>query len=153
MPYDFTFKRVTILDNQTALTRNISLAIELTNSFPEVNDANSPDSDFYFTKAAIDTNKEFPELHFYLEADIDGFFYHFSFWKDNLYVELGAGGDTGKRFGHLRDYSKIILRHDFEIEEPWGDKLLSQDIGFERHIQEYNKWAGFVDRVKHNMNP
>lgn len=153
MPYDFTFKRASILDNQIALARNITLAIELTNSFPEVNDANSIDSEFYFAKATIDQNKEFPELHFYLEADIDGFFYNFSFWKDYLYIELGAEGDTDKRFEHLRKYSKIILRHDFEIEEPLGNNTLSQEVGFERHLEEYNKWASFVDKVRHDTNP
>jgi hypothetical protein len=153
MPYDFTFKRVAILNNQIALARNITLAIELTDSFPEVNDANSIDSDFYFTKATIDQSKEFPELHFYLEADTDGFFYNFSFWKDYLYVEFGADGDTDKRFGHLREYSKIILRHDFEIEDPLGTNILSEEEGFERHLEEYNKWVGFVDRVRHQTKP
>lgn len=148
MPYDFTFRRVTVLDNKTALEKNISLAIDLTNYFEEINDANSPHSNFHFTKTAIDITKEFPELHFYLEASIENFFYHFSFWKDYLTVELGAGGDVVNRFKHLRDYSEIILSYDFQIEAPSADGLLMQDIGFEKHIEEYNKWSGFVDRIK-----
>lgn len=152
MPYDFRFCRVAIWDNETALKTNIGLAIELTNSNEEIIDLNPPGSDFHFTKAVIDASSEFPELHFHLEADIDGFFYHFSFWKDCVYVELGAGGDVVKRFEHLRKYAEVILRHGFQIEEPYGSKLLTQDIGFEKHIEEYNKWAGFVNYVRQRLD-
>ncbi|MBX3241570.1 MAG: hypothetical protein KIT80_11340 [Chitinophagaceae bacterium] len=148
MPYDFTYRRVIILDNQTALERNISLATELTNSFTEISDENSPDSNYYFTKTLLDTNKEFPELHFYLKADIEGFIYYFSFRKDYLNVELGAGGDVVERFRHLQDYSKIILSHNFQIEDPLDGKLVLQDIGFKRHIEEYKKWVDYVDYVR-----
>lgn len=151
MPYEFNFRRITILDNKSALESNISLAKELTDSCAEIVDANTPSSDFYFTKTVIDTSKEFPEQHFYLEADIESFFYHFSFWKDFLCIEFGAGGDVARRFKHLRDYSKIILNHGFQIEAPWGNELLAQDIGFEKHVEEYCKWVSFVDYVRHHI--
>ncbi|WP_341843135.1 hypothetical protein [Chitinophaga caseinilytica] len=152
MPYDFTFKRTIELDNQTALVRNISLAKALTESFSEITDLNLPNPDFHFSKTVIDSEKEFPEQHFYLEADIDGCYYIFSFWKDNLYVELGAGGNMDRRFNHLRDCSEIILDHDFQIQSPTEGKLLTTDIGFEQHIEAYKEWVSFIDKVRKIRN-
>ncbi|MFD2921633.1 hypothetical protein ACFS6H_18080 [Terrimonas rubra] len=148
MPYDFTFRRVTFVDNQIALEKNISLGLDLIHSFPEIKDFNLPDSGSYFTKTVLDASKEFPELHFYLVADIDGFFYHFSFWKDYLYVELGAGGDIVKRFEYLLQYAEVILKHNFLIEDPLGETNLSSDVALERHITAYKKWISFVDTVR-----
>ncbi len=148
MPYDFSFRRIVILNNQQALENNIALAMELIKSFPEINDENSPDSNYYFTKTVIDHTKEYPEQHFYIKSETGSFFYYFSFWKDNLYVELGAGDNVIERFKHLKDYSKVILNHGFQIEDPLGNELLSEDVGFEKHIEEYKKWAGFVEYVR-----
>ena len=78
MPYNFTFRRVTVRDNETALKENIGLATALTDSFAEIVDPNPSGSAFHFTKTVIDANAEFPELHFYLEASIDDFFFQFS---------------------------------------------------------------------------
>lgn len=153
MPYDFTFKRVTIIDNKTALELNKSIASKLIASFPEVADPNPIDSNFFYTKTEIDINKEFPDSHFYLEGDIDNFFYFFQFWKDRLYIELGAGGDIVKRFKHIWKYSEIILKQGFQIEDPLGDDLLSPEVGFERHLQEYKTWVGFVDQVIRLQEP
>lgn len=152
MPYDFTFKRITDLDNLTALSRNISLAITLTETFEEVIDLNQPDSNFHFTKTVIDSKKEYPEQHFNLEAEINGFFYHFSFWKDCIFVELGAGGDVEKRFSYLQKYAEVILKHGFQIEAPVENNLLSADIAFELHKEEYKQWAAFVEKVRQIHN-
>ncbi|GEM_PF-3558106 len=148
MPYDFTFRRVTFVDNQMSLEKNISLGLDLMNSFAEINDLNLPDSSSYFIKTVLDESKEFPELHFYLIAEIDGFFYHFSFWKDYLYVELGAGGDIVKRFEYLLQYAELILKHDFLIEDPVDKTNTSSEVAIERNIVEYKKWSGFVDKVR-----
>jgi hypothetical protein len=146
MPYDLPFERIAGLTNEAAFEQNKSVAAELIAAFPEIHDLNQADSSAYFMHRELDLEDEFPEKHFSLYAEIEDMWFSFQFWKDVLWLELGARGDINIRFAQVRRYAAIIMQQGFKIYPP-HDGNTSVDEGIAWHLQEYIEWVGFVEHI------
>lgn len=148
MPYDLPFERVAEVDNESALKLNKSTAAKLIAAFPEIHDLNHSSSRSYFKQRKMDDlDDELPELHFSLYAEIEGMNFSFGFWRNILWLEIGAWGDIHIRFAHVRRYAAFILQQGFKINPELAGEALTLDEGITWHLQEYKEWVGFVERV------
>ena len=147
MPYDLPFERIADLSNEAAFEQNKSVAAELIAAFPEIHDLNQADSSAYFMNRELDLEDEFPEKHFSLYAEIEDMWFSFQFWKDVLWLELGAGGDINTRFVKVRKYAAFIMQQDFKINPSHDSETVTLDAGMEWHLREYKEWVGFVEHV------
>ena len=148
MPYDLPFERVAEVGNESALELNKSTAAKLIAAFPEIHDLNHSSSRSYFAQREMDDlDDEIPELHFSLHAEIEGMNFSFRFWRNALWLEIGAWGDIHTRFAHVRRYAAFIIKQGFKINLEPNGKELTLDEGIAWHLQEYKKWVGLVERV------
>ncbi|RZJ62292.1 MAG: hypothetical protein EOO58_00750 [Hymenobacter sp.] len=152
MPYDLPFERIIKVDNESALDLNKALASELIVAFPEIHDLNTVDSGAHFTQFEIDSEDEFSELHFRLWAELDEMNFGFSFWKDTIWLELGAAGNPTIRFTQVHKYAEFIVRHGFAISGVSSSEKPNLNKGIEEHLKEYKDWVGFVDYVVKALN-
>lgn len=109
MPYDLPFARIVELSNEAALELNKSIASKLIADYPEVYDVNYFNENEYFLQQEIVLlDEEFPERHFNLYADIGDIGFSFQFWKDAMWLELGASGDVAVRFAKVHQYAILF---------------------------------------------
>lgn len=149
MPYDLPFSRIIKVDNTSALELNKSLATKLILAYPEVYDLNHASSGSHFSKQEIAfLDDEFPEKHFSLYADIGEMGFSFQFWKDTVWLELGASGNPYVRFTYVRNYAVFLEQQGFIIRTPPEAKATTLDERIAWHLQEYKGWVGFVEYVR-----
>ncbi|RYE91344.1 MAG: hypothetical protein EOO37_00565 [Cytophagaceae bacterium] len=152
MPYDLSFKRIIQTDNQSALESNKLLANVLIAAFPEINDLNATNSSAHFSQFEIDPEDEFLERHFRLWAKLNEMNFGFEFWRDTLWIELGAAGNPNVRFEHVRRYSELIVQHGFALSNVSDSEIIALEKGIEEHLQEYKEWTGFVRHVVYTIH-
>ena len=139
MPYDLPFERIIKTDNESALKSNKLLANALITSFPEIHDLNAADSGAHFAQFEIDLEDELSERHFKLWAELEEMHFGFGFWKDTLWLELGAAGNPNDRFAHARKYAEFIVQHGFAIGDVSSAEAQALDKGIEEHFGEYKR--------------
>jgi hypothetical protein len=152
MPYDLPFERTVELSNESAFEQNKFVAEELIAAFPEIHDLNHADSSAHFMHRALDLEDEFPEKHFSLYAEIEDMWFSFQFWKDVLWLELGAGGDINTRFAQVRRYAAFIMHQGFKFNSSPVGETVTLDEGLAWHLREYKEWVGFVEHVVKLVN-
>jgi hypothetical protein len=141
MPYNFPFERIAELSNESAFEQNKSVAAELIAAFPEIHDLNDANSSAHFMHRELDLEDEFPDKHFSLYADIGNMGFSFQFWKDVLWLELGAAGDSDTRFAQVRRYAAFIMQQGFKLNPSLAGEIVTLD-----------EWVGFVEQVVELVN-
>jgi len=152
MPYDFVLRRKDILENATALNINKNIADELIKVEPRLHDLNDLNSRYHYKNKQIENlNKEYPEMHFQLFAEINDLYFLFNFWKDEICLELGRVENVEGLFTQIKFFSVEIIGKGFLIEDPIDDKVWDLENGIEFNKREYLKWCGLVDKVENSI--
>lgn len=147
MPYDLSFERISKTEDEAALMLSKQLATALLTQFSEIHELNTAGSEAHFMQFEVDPEDEFPERYFTLWADLDGMHFGFQFWKDTLWLELGAAGNPAVRFAHVFRYARFITQYGFAISGISVAEPLTVEAGVREHLLAYKEWVGFVEQV------